>query len=92
MKILNRSIESIIKTLEGMQSRRAKEKATKETAAAPIKTDGKMPFPTTLSTIDPKDLHTKSCVEVADKYDIERFLNPVTREETFDMLFEEVSA
>ena len=74
-----------------MQTRRAKKKAAKEAGAQP-KTDGKVTFLTTLSSIDPNDLRTKSCLEAADKYEIDRFLNPVTREETFNMLFDEVGA
>ena len=87
--MLKHSYGSIIKSLVAMQTRRAKKKAAKEAGAQP-KTDGKMTFLTTLSSIDPNDLRTKSCLEAADKYEIERFLNPVTREETFNMLFDEV--
>ena len=84
--MLKHSYGSIIKSLVAMQTRRAKKKAAKEAA-----TDGKVTFLTTLSTIDPNALRTKSCLEATDKYEIERFLNPITREETFNMLFEEVS-
>lgn len=69
-------------------TRRAKKKAAKEAAQRPA--DGKVTFLTTLSTCDPNELRTKSCLEAADKYDIERFLNPLTREETFQQLFDEV--
>lgn len=90
--MLKHSYGSIIKSLVAMQDgRRAKKKAAAAQAAAQRPTgDGKVTFLTTLSTCDPADLRTKSCLEAADKYDIERFLNPSTREETFQMLFDEV--
>ena len=54
--------------------------------------DGKVTFLTTLSTMDTcQGLPTKSCLELKDKYDIDRFVNPLTREETFKALFDEVS-
>ena len=92
--MLKHSYGSIIKSLVAMQNRRAKKKAAKEAAAAQAEGGaggGKMTFLTTLSTMDQKDLPTKSCLELADKYEIDRFINPVTRDDTFKLLFEEVS-
>lgn len=72
-----------------LQNRRAKRR--KDTKAIPPMVDGKITFLTTLSQCDPKQLRTKSCLEASDKYDIENFLNPGTRDLTFQLLFEEVS-
>ena len=90
--MLKHSYGSIIKSLVAMQNRRSKKKAAKEAAAAKeAEGHGKMTFLTTLSTMDQKDMPTKSCLELTDKYDIDRFINPVSREETFPLLFEEVN-
>lgn len=35
-------------------------------------------------------LQMEECLEGVEKYDMERFINPVTRERTFKMLFDEV--
>lgn len=71
-----------------LHNRRAKR--SKDTKTIPPMVDGKITFLTTLSTCDPKVLRTKSCLEASDKYDIENFLNPGTRDITFQLLFEEV--
>ena len=96
--MLKHSYGSIIKSLVAMQNRRSKKKAAKEAAEAEAAAatagagtgDGKMTFLTTLSTMDCKNLPTKSCLELKDKYDIDRFLNPVSRDETFKALFDEI--
>ena len=71
-----------------MQNRRSKKKAARETAQKAA--EGKVNFLTTLSTCNTSELKSPSCLEATDKYDMDRFLNPVTREETFNSLFEEV--
>lgn len=70
-----------------LQNRRARKKDAK---TIPPMVNGKITFLTTLSTCDPKVLRTKSCLEASDKYDIENFLNPGTRDVTFQLLFDEV--
>ena len=52
-------------------------------------------FLTTLSTMDPKQKEemsesSSSSSSNNDKFNIENFLNPITRENTFQMLFNEV--
>lgn len=48
-------------------------------------------FMTTRSEVSVKTAaQMEDCLESIDKYDMERFINPVTREDTFKMLFEEV--
>lgn len=81
------ALQSIFNQLMVLQSRRAKKR--KDVKTIPNKVDGKVTFLTTLSTCDPKELRTKSCLEASDKYDIENFLNPGTRDLTFQMLFDE---
>ncbi|KAJ6217166.1 hypothetical protein RDWZM_008323 [Blomia tropicalis] len=88
VQMLKHSYGSIIKSLVAMQNRRSKKKAARE--AQQKVGEEKVNFLTTLSTCDPAELKTKSCLEMADKYDIERFINPTTREETFNELFEEI--
>ena len=48
---------------------------------------------TTIDQIDPQQMEVirakATCLEYADKYDLERFINPVTRDTTFAMLFQE---
>ena len=84
--MLKHSYGSIVKSLVAMQNRRSTKKDNKVAAA-----EGKpVNFLTTISTADPNALKTKSCLENTDKYGIERFLNPITREETFNELFAEV--
>ena len=86
--MLKHSYGSIVKSLVAMQNRRPKKKTINDQK---MTADGKpINFLTTLSTIDPNELKTKSCLETTEKYDIERFLNPITREETFNELFKEV--
>lgn len=82
-------LHSLPDQLMMLQNRRAKKR--KDAKTVPNKVDGKVTFLTTLSTCDPKELRTKSCLEASDKYDIENFLNPGTRDLTFQMLFDEVS-
>ena len=69
--MLKHSYGSIIKSLVGMQNRRSKKKAAKEAVAAQAENGNgagaKVTFLTTLSTLDQKDLPTKSCLELADK-------------------------
>lgn len=52
----------------------------------------KINFLTTLSTMDPKQKEemSESSSSNNDKFNIENFLNPITRENTFQMLFNEV--
>lgn len=95
--MLKHSYASIIKSLVAIQTRRGKKKSAKEVPASQRKQvadavgGGKVTFLTTLSTCNPNELRTKSVLENTDKYDIENFLNPGTRDETFQMLFDEVS-
>lgn len=88
VQMLKHSYGSIIKSLVAMQNRRSKKKAARETAQKAA--EGKVNFLTTLSTCNTSELKSPSCLEATDKYDMDRFLNPVTREETFNSLFEEV--
>ncbi len=97
--MLKHSYGSIIKSLVAMQNRRSKKKAAKEAAAAAAAGgeaksgrggECKPTFLTTVSTMDACKLASPSCLVMKDKYDIERFVNPLTREETFQLLFDEV--
>lgn len=40
--------------------------------------------------VDSDAVPVKSCLNTADKYNMDLFINPVTRDETFQMLFDEV--
>ncbi|KAJ6216513.1 hypothetical protein RDWZM_007670 [Blomia tropicalis] len=86
MKTLKHSYGSIIKSLCAIQNRRTKKKIQREMQ----KREGKLSFLATLSTCDVADLKSRSCLEQSEKYDIERFINPMTREETFNALFDEI--
>lgn len=91
VQMLKHSYASIIKSLVAIQTRRGKKKSAKEVQKKVADaTGGKVTFLTTLSTCNPNELRTKSCLENTDKYDLENFLNPGTRDETFQMLFDEV--
>ena len=73
-----------------MNNRRAKKKMAKEGKS---KSDEpvKVTFMTTLADISPKQAEQlEETVEEVAKYDLETFINPVTREESFKMLFQEV--
>ncbi|KAI2810610.1 hypothetical protein BLOT_001773 [Blomia tropicalis] len=97
---LRHSYGSIIKSLVHMHNRRMKKKGDKTNreqqsnkVSSPEKTT-KINFMTTLSEIGAQQLKqlkpTESSLKHVDKYDLERFINPVTREETFKMLFDEI--
>ena len=72
-----------------MHNHRMKKKGPKDQKKPP-----KQPvnFMTTRSEVSAKTAaQMKDCLEEVDKYDMERFISPVTRDETFKMLFDEVS-
>lgn len=52
--------------------------------------ENKMNFLTTMSTMDTNAMPVKTCMVLTDKYNMDHFINPVTREETFQQLFDEV--
>lgn len=79
---LKHSYGSIIKSLMMLQGRRLKKKAKAK--------QEKTSFLTTISTMDMKVAPQNSCLVMEDKYAMELFLNPVTREDTFKQLFDEV--
>lgn len=82
IEMLHLSYGSIIKSLVALYSHREKKAKTKTE---------KVTFITTLDEVDGKQMQAKAnCMQWAAKYDLERFINPLTREETFKMLFEEV--
>ena len=94
VQTLRHSYGSIIKSLVQIHNRRAKKKkaATHETYGSGFNKDSvqKVNFLTTIDDISPDQAaEMQSCLENADKYDMERFINPVTREDTFKKLFAE---
>lgn len=83
--MLHLSYGSIIKSLVGMYTKRNKKG---EPVKPPPTVDGKVNFLTPLT--DDEVVAERSCLEWSDKYDMERFINPTTREEAFQALFSEV--
>lgn len=76
-----------------MHSRRAKKKLAKEAnSKGGQEVPPKVNFMTGLADITPKQAEQLEAeqLEDSDKYDLERFINPMTREDTFKGLFEEV--
>lgn len=69
-----------------MQNTRRAKKRSPQQPPAP----GKMNFLTTISALDPKSMK-ESILVSTDKYAMDNFLNPLTREQTFQQLFAEVS-
>ena len=87
VQTLHLSYGSIIKSLVAMYTKRSKKG---EPAKPPPTVDGKVNFLTPLTSADGEVTEERSCLACADKYDIERFINPTTREEAFQELFAEV--
>ena len=72
-----------------MHNRRSKKKLAKQ--AKDNQPPAKVNFMTTVSDITPKQAEALEVkLEEVDKFDLERFTNPITREETFKLLFDEV--
>ncbi|OTF82231.1 hypothetical protein BLA29_003376 [Euroglyphus maynei] len=95
---LKHSYGSIIKSLIAMQNKRLMKKkfAKQQQQQQQIDDVKKINFLTTLSTMDSaqKEEITQTTTESSssnnNKYNMENFLNPMTRESTFQMLFNEV--
>lgn len=85
VQMLRMSYGSIIKSLVAMYTKRAKKG---QPAQLPPTVDGKVNFLTPV--MEDSVAQERSCLEWADKYDMERFINPANREEAFQMLFAEV--
>ena len=83
--MLQTSYGSIIKSLVAMYTKRTKKGEVKP----PPTVDGKVNFLTFPNDENVPD--EPSCLEWADKYDMERFINPATREAAFKALFAEVN-
>lgn len=100
VQTLKHSYGSIIKSLVHMHNRRMKKKKAEAKPSSNGK-DGKeepkeaqpITLMTTLSEISKQQARQmemeNSCLSQVDKYDVERFINPVTREDTFKALFAE---
>ena len=88
VQMLHMSYGSIIKSLVAMYTKRNK----KGQAKAPPTVDGKANFLTPVSGNAENVPEEKSCMEWEDKYDMERFISPSTREEAFQSLFAEVDS
>ncbi|KAJ6224979.1 hypothetical protein RDWZM_003524 [Blomia tropicalis] len=87
IQTLHLSYGSIIKSLVAGYNRRSKKKGAIPPTAKEVN------LLTTIDQIDPQQMEVirakATCLEYADKYDLERFINPVTRDTTFAMLFQE---
>lgn len=86
---LKYSYGSIVTSLVHLHNKRMKAKLPKDQKKLPHQQQ--INFMTTRSEVSVKTAaQMEDCLESIDKYDMERFINPVTREDTFKMLFEEV--
>ena len=89
--MLRLSYGSIIQSLVALYAHREKkdkQQQEEETVIIPAK---KVNFLTTIHNVNESEMLLKAtCLQSANKYDMERFINPITREETFNMLFDEV--